>query len=593
MTSLDKENKRSLIVVTLSLISVIGINITIKTNDKTIFGNSLYSLLAFIAIFLVINKSSKIPRTKRKNVISLILGITISICLILGRNTLLFDDTQIFKLKTWLKVLMVTPLWVAIDLMLFSIKIKVNYHNPYILKLKNYFSTKKGLFTLWVLTIICWLPYLIIFFPGIYGYDGPFQVQQFLTHKITTHHPFLHTALLGITVGKLGGDSKWWLGLFIYSCIQLLIFSFSLSYLVNYISKHTKSFCLPIITLLTFLFVPFYPIMAITTTKNVIFSALFIILEIQLFSFYNKISRKQELLFLIVSFLAMAFLKQSLYVYIISVIILAFLLRNNRKKLITLSIISVAFFAVFNGPILSMLNVVNSNSDTFKEALSLPECQISRAVVRHPKVYSAEIDKVKKYLSDYQKYEPLESISDPVKSTFNSKLVKDKPIEFLKLYWQIGKKEPQEYINAFCKLSVRLWDPDMNDDTYLYEPYWETEGLAKLPGQKEGQRVSKIQREIQTFSNNRDYEKIPVLSLLFSAGLPFFIMLIGIASVWQDRDRKNLMLYVMPFIFWIFLLIFSPVILLRYVLPLISMEGLLLMPILNKMFFISYNKKYS
>lgn len=154
------------------------------------------------------------------------------------------------------------------------------------------------------------------------------------------------------------------------------------------------------------------------------------------------------------------------------------------------------------------------------------------------------------------------------------------------MYWQIGKKEPQEYINAFCKLSVRLWDPDMNDDTYLYEPYWETEGLAKLPGQKEGQRVSKIQREIQTFSNNRDYEKIPVLSLLFSAGLPFFIMLIGIASVWQDRDRKNLMLYVMPFIFWMFLLIFSPVILLRYVLPLISMEGLLLMPILNKMFFI-------
>ena len=66
MTSLDKENKRSLLVVTLSLISVIGINITIKTNDKTIFGNSLYSLLAFIAIFLVINKSS-IPNFRNYN----------------------------------------------------------------------------------------------------------------------------------------------------------------------------------------------------------------------------------------------------------------------------------------------------------------------------------------------------------------------------------------------------------------------------------------------------------------------------------------------------------------------------------------------
>lgn len=66
MTSLDKENKRSLLVVTLSLISVIGINITIKTNDKTIFGNSLYSLLAFIAIFLVINKSSKNTTNQKK-----------------------------------------------------------------------------------------------------------------------------------------------------------------------------------------------------------------------------------------------------------------------------------------------------------------------------------------------------------------------------------------------------------------------------------------------------------------------------------------------------------------------------------------------
>ncbi|MQB78017.1 hypothetical protein DN435_00815 [Lactobacillus reuteri] len=592
MISLGKENKYSLFAVILSLISVIGLNITIKTNDETIFGNSLYSLLAFIPIFLVINKAFKISRRKRY-FLPLTLGIIFSSCLVFGRNTLLFDDTQIFVLNTWIKILMITPLWTSIIILLFATKIKVNYYNPYILKLKKYFSTKKGFFTSWGLIIICWLPYLVIFFPGIYGYDGPTQVQQFLTHKITTHHPFLHTTFLGLTVGKLGGGSKWWLGLFIYSCIQLLIFSFSLSYLVNYISKHTKSFFLPIITLLTFLFVPFYPIMAITTTKNVIFSALFIILEIQLLNFYNKISRKQALLFLIFSFLAMAFLKQSLYVYIISVIVIILLLRNNRKKLITLATISVVIFAVFNGPILSMLNVVKSNTDMFKEALSLPECQISRAVVRHPKVYSAEIDKVKKYLPDYQKYEPLESISDPVKTTFNSKLVKDKPTEFLKLYWEVGKKEPQEYVNAFCKLSVRLWDPDMNVDTYLYEPYWETESLAKLPKQKEIQFGSKMKKHIQTFSNNRDYEKIPVLSLLYSAGLPFFIMLIGIASAWQDRDRKNLMLYVMPFIFWIFLLIFSPVILLRYVLPLISMEGLLLMPILNKMFFISYNKKYS
>ena len=69
-------------------------------------------------------------------------------------------------------------------------------------------------------------------------------------------------------------------------------------------------------------------------------------------------------------------------------------------------------------------------------------------------------------------------------------------------------------------------------------------------------------------------------------------MLIGIVRSLIDKNRQDLMLYVMPFVFWIFLLVFSPVILLRYVLPLISIEGLLLMPILNKMIFTSAKTGY-
>ncbi|MBB1062624.1 DUF6020 family protein [Limosilactobacillus fastidiosus] len=585
-----KDNQKSVIsALILSLLSTFGIAITIKVNDKTVIGNSIYSLVIFIGLYLLFQHLFLLVKDRRKDIGAIIIALFFSTSLVLGRNTLLLDDALAFSPVTYIKILMITPCWFALVRSLLSYKIKSSLLDKNVVnKITSFLALKHGLIVIWIIIILFWLPYFIAFFPGIYGYDGPVQVNEFITHNINSHHPVLHTYLLGITIGKL--KAPWWIGATVYSALQSLVFSFSLAYLVSFLAQYTKALILILGSWIAFMIIPFYPIMAVTTTKNVIFTALFIILEIQ----FLKIIWIKDYLhnwvtilsFGIISFLSMAFLKQAMIVYILTVLILSYLFKNNRKQLIVTAAIAVGVFVVYSGPFLTSFNVINNHNDALKETLSIPECQMARAIVRHPQNNKSQIREVKRYIPDYRNYKgPLEAISDPVKTTFNAKYVRKDPLKFLKLYLAIGAKYPSEYINAFCRLTVQLWYPDMNKDTLSFEPYYEIQSLVLLPNQKQKTfrkgLFPAFQRKVGSFSCRQDYEKLPILSLLFSAATPLFIIIISAGSVIVEKQKRYLAVFIMPIIFWSILLAFSPVILLRYVLPLISIEGLLLLPLFN------------
>lgn len=529
----------------------------------------------------------KRPISRRGNYVSVFGGIVCSFSMIIGRNILLFDDAQLFSYKTICKLLMMIPFWFITCRVLCSLKIPIRTNDgPFFLKLKHTLLSKRGIVIMWLIILICWLPYFLAYYPGIYGYDGPAQVSEFLTHNIKSHYPLMHTLLLGVTIG----EHKY--GLLVYSSIQAVFLSFSFAYLLFYILKWSRSKTITIISVVAFLILPFYPIMAVTTTKNVIFTGFFIILQVQIIRItkennYFK-SFSNVLLFVVSVFFSMAFLRQFLYVFIVSFLIILFLISKNRKSFSIYSILSIVMFLIYSGPISSMIPVKHTSGDMIQQSLTIPECQLSRAAVRHHDIKKSDLEKIKKYLPDYSKYKyPFETISDPVKDTFNASLFKKSPVNFIKLYLKIGKNYPSEYINAFCKITAPLWYPDMNNQTNLYEPYWETHSLAVPPHDSKEihqQMLPVFRKQIDKFTNRRTYEKIPIISLFFSAGVPFFIMLLGFAQVIVKKDRKEAVMFVIPIVFWLVLLFFSPVVLLRYVLPLISIEGLMLTFIVNNIF---------
>lgn len=65
-------------------------------------------------------------------------------------------------------------------------------------------------------------------------------------------------------------------------------------------------------------------------------------------------------------------------------------------------------------------------------------------------------------------------IADSMKSTFNSAKFRENPIEFIKLWGEVGFKHLDTYIDAFSRITIGFWYPDMNyRDEGAFHPYWE------------------------------------------------------------------------------------------------------------------------
>ena len=85
-------------------------------------------------------------------------------------------------------------------------------------------SRKRATFTIWVLIIVCWLPYLIALYPGVYWADTSSQlIQYYGGAPLTNHHPLLDTLLFGCfsIFGETFFSSKS-AGLYILICIQAI-----------------------------------------------------------------------------------------------------------------------------------------------------------------------------------------------------------------------------------------------------------------------------------------------------------------------------------------------------------------------------------
>ena len=79
------------------------------------------------------------------------------------------------------------------------------YETLALLKQPVRMSGRKAFWIAFGTLVLCWLPVLIAFFPGITGYDIDGQAAQIYSGSYNTHHPLLHTLFLQLFM-QLG---KW------------------------------------------------------------------------------------------------------------------------------------------------------------------------------------------------------------------------------------------------------------------------------------------------------------------------------------------------------------------------------------------------
>ena len=292
----------------------------------------------------------------------------------------------------------------------------------------------------------------------------------------------------------------------------------------------------------------------------------------------------------------MIFRSQGVYVFILGSAISFLLLKNQRVHFGKIFVACLTLYAIYSGVLFGLFEVKNNKIYSLHEALGANVVQLSRVgVYRADELTKEELQSIQNYIPDYRAYEhkAAQGSSDPVKGSFRAELVAEDPKKFFNLWLNLGKKYPIDYIDAFGRLTVGEWYPNLNFRQYYdVQPYFQYKSFKLSEDGKNIIFINGLNPNDQTvfveaeyfpivienyplkgfawlnkfyekLTYNYSYEKIPIVSMIFSTGFTFW--LIVIYCLWCIyRRRYNLLAAAMfPVALWLSM-IMGPVALYRY-----------------------------
>ena len=596
MIQKSKKSLYKLLIFILSFEAVVFFQYLIKNpNQDLSYTNSWSSVLLFVVVYKLYSSFDFTKISRKSMYVFLCLATLYSMLLVSGVNLYRYNNIYFISLKTWIKIIGNLPLLFIIVNYIFQSLPRLNTIFTASNSLQRFFDCRKTWRVLWLGMMIVWLIELFVTFPGNYAYDAGYQLQSYLnTGEVYLHHPLAHTELLIFFVLKLGKNilGSEIQGLFIYTLLQIALLSFAYSRILEYLRRINLNYAIRICFFVIFCFSPYIGIMSISVTKNVAYTASFIILILWYLEREKWILRLGKLrywaIFVLFALINLVFENQGIYVITLSLIFSFIYQKSIRKELLISCIVIIFGTVIYNGPVTRGLNGHIDKEDRVRESLSVPIMQLSSvASQKNLNITSDEVEQVRTYIPNYKMYETqnCQALSDPLKSNFNSHHYIKNKLTFWLLWLKLAERNPNEYLNAFSKMTAGYW---YSDTTYPdhrsyykyfleYSSYVEKEHKNESAWHHEKIVTPKVLKPLYRFYANfiDDYlnQRIPVISMIDSIGFNVYVLLFFTAWLIIFNQKKYIFLTVMPLsLLGTFLL--GPVVLYRYAFPIISLVPL-------------------
>ncbi len=414
------------------------------------------SITSFFIIIFIFNHIQICNFQNDITISSIICSLFFSITFVLGREYLFYNIFfyQFTIVKTILCLTQIVVLCLLFLLFLTEIKyVKIKEKNNYFMKILN----KNNIFKVFILIMICWIPYMILMYPGFLNADSLFELAQYwkfdnLASKdvvlinqnqlITAHHPVLYTYLIGMFSKFININ----IGLYVYNILQTLFVIYSISSLLIFVNKRIQNNQIISYMLMIICFFPFVPHLFTSLEKDMLFVCAFIFFIMEIYKILFE--EKCNLFILSISSIFLVLLRNNVkYIYFIFILILFFTIKKYRKQiLITVSIVIVSLFGM---NLFCSINQITSGSKA--EMLSVPFQQTARYVKYYEQDVTENEREVIDRVLDYDKlsteYNP--KLSDPIKNTFNQrKPTNDELKDYFKVWFQMFLKHPLCYVEA-------------------------------------------------------------------------------------------------------------------------------------------------
>jgi len=448
-------------------------------------------------------------------------------------------------------------------------------------KFQKFFRDRTLLFA-WAVIFVCWIPVLVVYYPGSVPHDGFAQLNMYFgINTFTNHHPAFMTWLMGwfMQFGRfLGSDN---LGIFSYVLAQSVFCAFAFALSIKYLGKLKVPMWLQITALVYFALFPVWPAYAQVEIKDTLFTGFFVLYTLQILvalkDSHDFFSKPGNVILLGISSLLLCMMRNNgLFIAVPVGTLLVFSIRRRPRVWAACSLAgALVLFWVYSSVLLPALGVKNGS---IREALSIPFQQTARYLVEYgddvTEAERAAIDAVLPYDQIAGNYDP--QLSDPVKRLFRQHSTKGELATYFRTWFSMFFKHPDAYIQATLNNCYGYFYPDepiekMGTFQYYIKGAPVDTGYFSF-GYAEGSSAAR--NAVKDYSYF--FRQVPAVSLLYSPAAYTWILIV-LCGLLLRKKRFRALVGLVPALLTVLICCASPVNgLVRYMLPVMATMPLLI-----------------
>ncbi len=448
-----------------------------------------------------------------------------------------------------------------------------------------------------LLIFLCWLPVFLAYYPSVFAYDAEGQLYQVIAKDYNTHHPLLHTLFLG-TFFRLGGAvGSYQTGMAVHSVVQMLLMALAFGRALSWLYERRTPRWIRLLLLFFYGLFPTNSILSLSTTKDVLFSALVLLFTLKSYRLVSGCGREtpgvgagDRAAFIVLAVLMLLFRNNAVYAFAVSVPFVAVGLREQKRR--TESgvqetearsgkrrrkwFLAAAVLLLYGICAFMLKAVTHAQSGSPREMLSVPLQQMARVrVAAEERIEPAMRQELDKYIPAewvFAAYDP--HLADPVK---NRAVIHDDPAGLVRAWIWLGLRFPTIYVDAFLDNSLGLWYLWDTSHAKIYGigtesgfGYLSTDNRTMPAGCEIVERsfLPGLRAFLERIVSDNVYQKLPFIRLLFAPALYWWLLWLYLtAALYRGKKREAL-----PAVFLIayyLTLLLSPTVIVRYLYPLI------------------------
>lgn len=424
-------------------------------------------------------------------------------------------------------------------------------------------TVKIFMFSFLLLMIIYSIEYLA-FYPGMFNYDGPDQLNMYLNNTISEANPLIHTLIIGKiieTVYSLGFDVD--IGIAVYTIFQYTVITLCFSYMLRFIYKK----CGRLIWIISVLFLSLFPtvtLQVMSSTKDAFFMGfftLFITLTLEVYpdSGIVQKGRIKTFLWILSAFFILVFRNNCILAFPI-LIVLLLVHYKDKKRIVLNTLCIILIFLCYK--FVFVRAYVNVPYDT-RELFSVPAQQMA-AIYLDDSSELTDKDKevIEKFVGKNLEYY-IPEIADLTKISLDMQFYHENS----GLVWSVWRNavihNPQKAVQALARLNCGFWYP-----IYDLTSYWDgTKGYWAVGSRYPFYVKSKCVplTKFYLWFSTTDFSNKPLIPiyLIFAPATFFYVFIINFGYALTKKRKAYVVALTFTLLYWSTFLL-GPVALVRY-----------------------------